>query len=87
MVHSFKPTDTLVDVNQFILMNGTEGNAPYSLMTNFPRKVFTPADMDKTLSELGEFYCFFSISIHLCVLFRHHTGFVPSAVLILTKPQ
>ena len=53
MTHTFKPTDTLVDVNQHILLNQEGPNQPFLLMTNFPKKIFTPADMRKTLKELG----------------------------------
>lgn len=53
LVHAFNVTDSLVDVNQYILMNQPGQNAPYSLMTTFPRKVFTEHDHNKTLKELG----------------------------------
>ena len=56
MTHTFKPTDTLVDVNQHILMNQEAPNQPFLLMTNFPKKVFSSADMRKTLKELGNNY-------------------------------
>ena len=54
LVHTFPATDSLIDVNQFILMNRTDNGAPYSLMTNFPRHVFSPDEMGKNLKELGE---------------------------------
>ncbi|XP_065919775.1 UBX domain-containing protein 1-A-like [Dysidea avara] len=66
ITHTFKATDTLVDVNRHILMNRTDDGSPYSLVMNFPKKIFQPSEMDKTLKELG---------------------LVPSAVLILGKPQ
>ena len=53
LVHTFNATDTLVDVNQHILMNQPGQNAPYTLMTTFPRKVYTQHDHNKTLKELG----------------------------------
>ena len=54
LVHTFNVTDSLVDVNQYILMNQTGENIPYSLMTTFPRKVFSHLDHNKSLKELGE---------------------------------
>ena len=53
IVHTFKATDTLVEVNQHILMNQDGSNAPFSLMTNFPKRLFTAEDMNKSLKELG----------------------------------
>ena len=55
LTHTFQPTDTLVDVNQHILMNQSSPNTPFLLMTNFPKKVFSSSDMSKTLKELGQF--------------------------------
>jgi hypothetical protein len=56
MTHTFGPSDTLVDVNQHILLNQEGPNQPFLLMTNFPKKIFSPADMRKTLKELGNYY-------------------------------
>ena len=56
MTHTFRPSDTLVDVNQHILLNQDGPNQPFLLMTNFPKKIFSPADMRKTLKELGNYY-------------------------------
>ena len=53
LTHTFKATDTLVDVNRHIMMNRTDDGSPYSLVTSFPKKVFQPADMNKSLKELG----------------------------------
>ena len=54
LTHTFKAANTLVDVNRFILLNRSGDNTmAYKLMTNFPKKVFTPEDMNKTLAELG----------------------------------
>ena len=88
ITHTFKATDTLVDVNRHILMNRTDDGSPYSLVMNFPKKIFQPSEMDKTLKELGKksgmyvmlLSCFF-------FLFFVFLGLVPSAVLILGKPQ
>ena len=54
ITHTFKATDTLVDVNRHILMNRTDDGSPYSLVMNFPKKIFQPSDMDKTLKQLGK---------------------------------
>ena len=37
------------------MMNRTDDGSPYSLVTNFPKRVFQPADMEKSLKELGQF--------------------------------
>lgn len=52
-MHTFSATDSLIDVNRHILLNQSGQNMPYSLMTTFPRKVFTEEDHNKTLKELG----------------------------------
>jgi len=50
-------------------MNRTDDGSPYSLVMNFPKKIFQPSDMDKTLKELGkengsvDFYKFISFRI------------------------
>ena len=53
LIHTFKATDTLVDVNRHIMMNRTDDGSPYSLVTSFPKKVFQPGDMNKSLKEVG----------------------------------
>ena len=53
-MHSFRSEDTLVDVNQHILLNQPGPNAPFRLMTSFPRRVFTGEDSKRTLRELGQ---------------------------------
>lgn len=55
MVNTFKASDTLVDVNKYILMNRTDEGAPYALMTNFPKHTYTGNETSKSLKELGEF--------------------------------
>ena len=52
-MHTFQATDTLMEVNRHILMNQPGENQPFVLMTNFPKKFYTPEDMGKTLKELG----------------------------------
>lgn len=36
-------------------MNRTDGDGSFSLMTNFPKKVFTDDDYDAPLDVLGNF--------------------------------
>ena len=54
LVHSFKATDTLVEVNQHVLMHQPSPNLPFTLMTTFPKRVFSDIDTKKTLKELGK---------------------------------
>ena len=35
-------------------MNRTDGSAPFALMTNFPKKVFSDEDMHLSLNSLGK---------------------------------
>lgn len=65
VVENFEAKEQLAAVRLFIQMRQNV-NIPFSLMTNFPKKVFTEEDYEKPLDVLG---------------------LVPSAVLIVTKPQ
>ncbi|XP_076463982.1 UBX domain-containing protein 1-like [Babylonia areolata] len=53
LTQNFKAKEPLAAVRVYISMNRTDGNGPFSIMTSFPRKVFTEEDMDKPLKELG----------------------------------
>lgn len=65
VVESFDVKEQLAAVRLFVQMR--QGlSIPFSMMTNFPKKVFTDEDYEKPLDVLG---------------------LVPSAVLIVTKPQ
>lgn len=65
VVESFDVKEQLAAVRLFVQMR--QGvTIPFSLMTNFPKRVFTEEDYEKPLEVLG---------------------LVPSAVLIVTKPQ
>ncbi|XP_060857596.1 UBX domain-containing protein 1-A-like isoform X2 [Metopolophium dirhodum] len=66
IVQTFNVKETMAAVRVYIELNRSDGEAPFSLITSFPRKVFTSDDYEKPLDQLG---------------------LVPSAVLILTKPQ
>ena len=53
MTGSFKATDTLSTVSDYVSANRTDSSVPFALMTSFPRKTFAAADMDKTLKDAG----------------------------------
>jgi len=53
LTHSFGSKEELAAVRLYIEMNRTDGHGPFSLMTSFPRKVFTEQDMEKPLFDLG----------------------------------
>ncbi|XP_048586395.1 UBX domain-containing protein 1 [Nematostella vectensis] len=53
MTGSFQATDTLSAVVAYVQGNRTDGIAPFALMTSFPRKTFSPADMNTTLKDAG----------------------------------
>lgn len=55
LTQNFKAKETLAAVRVYIQMNRTDGNGPFSLMTSYPRKVFTEDDMDLPLTELGKY--------------------------------
>lgn len=48
--------EPLAAVRLFVEMNRTDGNDSFSLMTNFPKKVFSDDDYDKPLELLSEYY-------------------------------
>lgn len=43
----------LAAVRVYIEVNRTDGDTPFSLMTSFPRKMFTNDDYEKPLDQLG----------------------------------
>lgn len=43
----------LAAVRVYIELNRSDGDSPFSLMTSFPRKVFTNDDYEKPLDQLG----------------------------------
>jgi hypothetical protein len=55
LVETFDKREQLSAVRLFIQMKqGNEpGTFPFGMMTNFPRKVFTEEDFDKSLEELN----------------------------------
>lgn len=50
---SFQATDTLSTVQEYVSTNRTDGSTPFALMTSFPRKTFTTADMNTSLKDAG----------------------------------
>jgi len=50
---TFKPSETIGSVVNYIEKNRTDGNNPFTVMTTFPRKVFSPQDMNITLVDAG----------------------------------
>ncbi|XP_033110468.1 UBX domain-containing protein 1-like [Anneissia japonica] len=53
LTNSFEAKEPLAAVRLYIDVNRKDGSSPFSLMTPFPRKVFTDEDMAKPLSQLG----------------------------------
>lgn len=53
ITQSFSAKEPLAAVRVYVEMNRTDGNGPFTLMTTFPRKVFTAEDMEKPLNQLG----------------------------------
>lgn len=43
----------LAAVRVYVEVNRTDGDTPFSLMTSFPRKIFTTDDYEKPLDQLG----------------------------------
>ena len=85
LTHTFKPTDTLVDVNQHILMNQEGPNHPFLLMTNFPKKVFSADDTRKTLKELGNHIWWKHAWAVSVFTFRMHTNILSRMILAPRK--
>ena len=67
LVQSFPATQTLIDVNRYILANRTDDNTPYNLMTTYPRHVFVPDEMNKSLKELGQYNIAVNPIMYTCV--------------------
>ncbi|XP_065353670.1 UBX domain-containing protein 1 [Cloeon dipterum] len=53
ITQSFKAKEELSAVRLFVTLNRTDGAAPFSMMTSFPRKVFQEDDYAKPLDVLG----------------------------------
>lgn len=53
LTQQFGAKEQLAAVRLFIEMNRTDEAGPFSLMTSFPKRVFTEDDMDRPLYDLG----------------------------------
>ncbi|VVC41569.1 Ubiquitin-related domain,Zinc finger C2H2-type,UBX domain,Ubiquitin-associated domain,UBA-like [Cinara cedri] len=53
IIQAFNVKEMLAAVRVYIELNRSDGDAPFSLMTSFPRKVFTNEDYEKPLEQLG----------------------------------
>ncbi|XP_075224027.1 UBX domain-containing protein 1-like [Lycorma delicatula] len=53
LTHTFGAKEQLSAVRLYIELNRTDGEGPFGLMTNFPKKIFTDDDYDKPLDILG----------------------------------
>lgn len=53
IVQTFNVKEILAAVRVYIELNRSDGSDPFSLMTSFPRKVFTNDDYEKPLDQLG----------------------------------
>jgi len=49
---SFNSTDPVQSIYDFVETNRTDGKGSFQLMTSFPRKIFTPEMMNKSLLEV-----------------------------------
>ena len=57
MIQTFGAQEQLAAVRLYIDLNRTDGvNDPYTLMTTFPKRVFSLEDYDKPLSMLGKHF-------------------------------
>ncbi|XP_068779878.1 UBX domain-containing protein 1 isoform X2 [Struthio camelus] len=52
-IQTFKAKEQLAAVRLYVELNRKDGEEPFSLLTTFPRRVFTEEDMEKPLQELG----------------------------------
>ncbi|XP_050036730.1 UBX domain-containing protein 1-like [Dermacentor andersoni] len=53
LTQTFGAHEELAAVRLYVELNRTDGDFPFTLMTSFPRKVFTEEDYNKPLSALG----------------------------------
>ncbi|XP_025975279.1 UBX domain-containing protein 1 isoform X2 [Dromaius novaehollandiae] len=52
-IQTFKAKEQLAAVRLYVELNRKDSEEPFSLLTTFPRRVFTEEDMEKPLQELG----------------------------------
>lgn len=53
LTQTFSSKEQLSAVRLYVEMNRTDGDQPFSLMTSFPRKIFSTEDYEKPLDVLG----------------------------------
>ncbi|XP_045473867.1 UBX domain-containing protein 1 [Harmonia axyridis] len=53
LTQTFQAKEPLSAVRLYVEMNRNDGEGPFNLMTNFPKKVFSPEDYEKPLETLG----------------------------------
>ncbi|XP_044753966.1 UBX domain-containing protein 1-like [Coccinella septempunctata] len=53
LTHTFLAKEPLSAVRLYVEMNRNDGEGPFNLMTNFPKKIFTSEDYEKPLDTLG----------------------------------
>lgn len=53
LTQTFGTKEQLSAVRLYVEMNRTDGDAPFQLMTNFPKKIFSDEDYEKPLDVLG----------------------------------
>lgn len=53
LTQTFSAKEPLAAVRVYIETNRTDGSGPFSLMTNFPKKIFQGDDFEKPLDVLG----------------------------------
>ena len=64
LTHSFGAMEPLAAVRVYIELNRTDGqDGAFSLMTPFPRRVFSLEDMEKPLKELGQYYVQYKLTV------------------------
>ena len=54
LTQTFGSKEQLSAVRLYVEMNRTDGAGPFSLMTNFPKKIFSEDDYEKPLDLLGK---------------------------------
>lgn len=72
LTQSFKAKEPLAAVRLYIEMNRSDGTGPFSLLTSFPRKVFSSEDMEKPLDTLGVFHIYI---LYLCISLMQQSNF------------
>lgn len=84
----FKALEPLAAVRVYVQMNSnTPEGQDFTLLSPYPRHVYTELDMEKPLKELGEHWTStYSQCLSLHLTFHSlRLGLVPSAVLVVTK--